>query len=103
MTTRTPFSTPWPIIAAGAKGICRIGWVMAAVSQPGGVGCSPDDVTRAIREHRLIALIGHVTPDADCLGSIGALWLALPELGKYPFVAMPAGSVSRKLEFLIEM
>jgi phosphoesterase RecJ-like protein len=61
------------------------------------------EVLSSIRECSRIALIGHVTPDADCLGSIGALWLALPELGKYPFVAMPSGSVSRKLEFLVEM
>lgn len=60
----------------------------------------PDDITSAIRGAKKVALAGHVTPDADCIGSIGALHLALPELGIHPFVAMPAGSVSRKLEFL---
>jgi phosphoesterase RecJ-like protein len=63
----------------------------------------PADVSRSIRAAKRAALIGHVTPDADCLGSIGALFLALPELGVYPFVSMPRGSVSRKLEFLTEM
>src|SRR5262249_21620206 len=62
-----------------------------------------EPVLAALRGAKRTALIGHVTPDADCLGSIGAMQLALPELGVYPFVSMPAGSVSRKLEFLREM
>lgn len=57
-------------------------------------------VCDAIRSGERIAIAGHVTPDADCIGSIGALALALPELGKRPFIAMPPGSVSRRLEFL---
>ena len=63
----------------------------------------PADLPRAIRAAKRAVLVGHVTPDADCLGAIGALFLALPELGVYPFVSMPAASVSRKLEFLTEM
>lgn len=60
------------------------------------------DILNDIRAAKRVALLGHVTPDADCLGSISALWLALPELGARPFVSMPAGSVSRKLDFLVE-
>jgi phosphoesterase RecJ-like protein len=63
---------------------------------------SPGDVPSAVRDAQRIALIGHVTPDADCLGAIGALWLALAEIGKQPLVAMPARSVSRRLQFLVE-
>ncbi|MBI5863980.1 MAG: DHH family phosphoesterase [Planctomycetes bacterium] len=63
----------------------------------------PAELPETLRRGQRVALAGHVTPDADCLGSIGAMWLALPELGLYPHVAMPAGSVSRKLEFLAEM
>lgn len=63
----------------------------------------PREVCEAIRTARHIALIGHVTPDADCLGVIGAMWLALPELGKYPHAALPEGSVSRKLRFMVEL
>lgn len=63
----------------------------------------PADVLTAIRSAREIALVGHVTPDADCLGAIGAAWHALPELGLHPHVSMPAGSVPRKLDFLVEL
>lgn len=63
----------------------------------------PEEIAPAVRSASRVALIGHVTPDADCLGSIGALWLALPELGVRPFVAMPTGSIARKLAFLVEM
>ncbi len=62
----------------------------------------PDEVLDAIRSSERIALIGHVTPDSDCLGVIGAMWLALPELGKRPFASLPEGSVSRKLQFMVE-
>lgn len=63
----------------------------------------PADLLAAVRAAKSPVLIGHVTPDADCLGSIGALWLALPELGLRPEVAMPPGSVARRLQFLVEM
>jgi len=63
----------------------------------------PTELLRAIGDARRIALAGHVTPDADCLASLGALCLALPELGKYPFVALPAGSVARKLSYLVRL
>lgn len=61
----------------------------------------PTDVCDAIAGATRVALTGHVTPDADCLGVIGAMYLALRDLGKQPFVSMPAGSVSRKLEFMV--
>jgi len=61
----------------------------------------PVPLLAALHQARRVALIGHVTPDADCLGAMGALYLALPELGKYPFAALPSGTVSRRLEFLV--
>lgn len=61
----------------------------------------PAEVCEAIRSASRIALIGHVTPDADCLGSMAALYLALPELGKQPFAALPDGTVSRRLAYLV--
>jgi phosphoesterase RecJ-like protein len=61
------------------------------------------EICDAIRAANKIALIAHVTPDADCLGVIGALHLALPELGKYPFAALPEGTVARRLAFLVEL
>ena len=72
-------------------------------SKPATCDGVPDAVRDALRGARNVALIGHVTPDADCLGSIGAMFIALPELGVTPHVSMPAGSVSRKMEFLMEL
>ena len=63
----------------------------------------PAEVVDAIHGANKIALIGHVTPDADCFGAIGALFVALQELGKYPFVSMPEDTVARKLRFMMEM
>ncbi len=57
----------------------------------------------AIRAADKVALVAHVTPDADCLGAIGAMQLVLPELGKHPFAALPEGTVARKLVFLLDM
>lgn len=61
------------------------------------------EVLDAIRAADKIALIGHVTPDADVFGVIGAMHLALAELGKRTFAALPGGSVARRLAFLPEM
>ena len=64
---------------------------------------TPPEVCDAIRAANKIALVAHVTPDADCLGVIGAMHVALPELGKYPFAALPEGTVARRLQFLADM
>lgn len=61
----------------------------------------PTDVADAIRAGRQIALISHVTPDADALASLGSMWLALPELGKHPHLVLPEGTVSRQLQYLV--
>jgi len=65
-------------------------------------GPVPSDVVAATCSASRIALIGHVTPDADCLGALGALYLALRQMGKSAYVAMPDGSVARRLQFLVE-
>lgn len=59
------------------------------------------EALQAIRSAKRVALIGHVTPDADSLCAMAGLWLALPELGKHPFAALPTGTVSRRLEYLV--
>lgn len=61
----------------------------------------PAEVCEALRAATKVAVIGHVTPDADCLTSMGAMCVALREMGKRPFPALPAGSVSRRLAFLV--
>lgn len=63
----------------------------------------PAEVCDTIRAAERIALIGHVTPDADCMGVIGAMNLACRAIGKQPFVSMPDGSVSRKLQFMVDL
>jgi len=63
----------------------------------------PAEICEAIRAADKIALIAHVTPDADCFGAIGAMYLALPELGKNTYAALPADTVARRLAFLAEM
>jgi len=62
----------------------------------------PDEVCAALRAANQIALVSHVTPDADALASMGALWLALPELGKHPHLILPEGTVSRQLKYLVD-
>ncbi len=71
----------------------------AATADPAVV---PADVVETIQGSHDIALIGHVTPDADALASMIALWLALPELGKQPHAVLPAGTVSRNLQYLVD-
>lgn len=61
----------------------------------------PDEIRDVIRNAQQIALVGHVTPDADALASMGALWLALPELGIRPHLVLPPESVSRSLQYLV--
>jgi phosphoesterase RecJ-like protein len=60
-----------------------------------------ESICRALRSARRVGLVGHVTPDADCVAAISALWLALPELAVTPVVVLPARSLSRRLRFLV--
>lgn len=68
--------------------------------QPTDAHAPPDEILQALRAARRVGLFAHVTPDADCLGSIGALWLALPELGISPLAFLPEGTVSRRMTWL---
>jgi phosphoesterase RecJ-like protein len=63
----------------------------------------PEEVLAALRGSKQAAIAGHVTPDADCIGSIGALWLALPELGVTPHASLPPESVARRMTYLVEL
>lgn len=67
----------------------------------GGILEVPPEVRDAIRAAARPALIGHVTPDADCVASIASLWLALPELGQAPRAVLPEGTVSRRMGYLV--
>src|SRR6266436_8448989 len=41
-----------------------------------------DEIGRVLREHQRFAILGHVRPDGDALGSQLALALSLQQLGK---------------------
>lgn len=62
----------------------------------------PAEVVETLRAAKQVVLVGHVNPDADALASMGCLWLALPELGVVPHLLLPAASVSRQLEYLLD-
>jgi phosphoesterase RecJ-like protein len=62
---------------------------------------SAAEIADVIRDARRIALVGHVTPDADCVASIAAVWLALRELGKEVHAILPDGTVSRRMQYLV--
>jgi len=62
----------------------------------------PVEVLSALRKLRRPVIVGHVTPDADCLGSMGALARAWPlASGGSAELCLPAGTVSRRLGFLV--
>jgi len=64
----------------------------------------PRQLIRALAGLERPVVIGHVTPDADCLGSmlaVAATWPAPP--AERPGVCLPEGSVSQRLAFLVEM
>lgn len=48
-------------------------------------------------------IVGHVTPDADCLGSMFALALGIEQaVGEKVNCALPEGSLSQRLRFLLD-
>ena len=61
----------------------------------------PEEISAALRAADHMALVSHVTPDADALACLASLWLALPELGKHPHLVLPQGTVSRQLMYLV--
>ncbi|QOJ14497.1 MAG: bifunctional oligoribonuclease/PAP phosphatase NrnA [Planctomycetia bacterium] len=62
----------------------------------------PAGVLELLRGARRVGLVAHVTPDADCIGSMGALWHALRARGAEVTVFTAAGSVSRRMGWLAE-
>lgn len=62
----------------------------------------PPELLSAITRMRAPILIGHVVPDADALGSMLGLARSLAGDGCAPKVALPDGSLSRRLAFMIE-
>ncbi len=48
-------------------------------------------------------VVGHVTPDADCIGSMFGLAMALRQQGIDARVGLPTGCVSGKIAFMLEL
>ena len=55
-----------------------------------------DKLAIALKKARSVALISHISPDGDTLGSVMALKLALEKLGKHAFV-LPNGALQPEL------
>lgn len=62
----------------------------------------PPDLLSALTDNSALIVAGHVTPDADCVGSMFALaWGIEQATGRPVRCALPEGSLSKKLEFLV--
>lgn len=48
-------------------------------------------------------VVGHVTPDADCLGAMFGLTMALRQIGINATAGLPSGCVSNKIGFMLDL
>lgn len=80
----------------------RVGVPMMHEPDSAGVAQVPAGVIQAIETMRAPILVSHVVPDADALGSMLSLALALGSKTCTPKVSLPPESVSRRLRFLVE-
>lgn len=62
----------------------------------------PREVLEAIERLRNPLVVAHVVPDADALGSMLAVALALTDGRREPKVSLPQASLSQRLSFLVE-
>ena len=64
----------------------------------------PSAVVETLRAARHLVVAGHVTPDADCLGSIlGTTRVLQSGLGRRAEAAVAAGDVPRRLRFMLDL
>ncbi len=88
----------------GALGVCFM--VLVSVKQeklfvPHGREV-PADVTEMLRAMRTPVVMSHVVPDADALGSMIGVALAMASPTCVPKISLPEGSVSQRLRFLVD-
>ncbi len=62
----------------------------------------PTDLLAAMAKLRSPIVIAHVVPDADALGSMLAMALALSDEQRSPRVSLPKASLSQRLSFLVD-
>jgi len=60
-----------------------------------------DEVLSRLNRWKRPVVIGHVVPDADCLGSLFSVARVWSDNGAQVRVAMPTGSISQRLEFMV--
>ena len=63
----------------------------------------PQSLLDALRNLRRPLLIGHVTPDADCLGSALGLCMAMRDRGIAAYFALPGSSAAKRLGFMLDI
>ncbi len=63
----------------------------------------PAEVVQAITAMRRPIMISHVVPDADALGSMISMALAWRDDQRQPKVSLPEGSISQRLQFLVDL
>lgn len=64
----------------------------------------PDQLVTALAGLRRVVTVGHVTPDADSLGSMLAMARAWPSGdGHHAAVSLPEAKVSSRLQFLLDL
>ncbi len=64
---------------------------------------APPDAVELLNGWRRVVCIGHVNPDPDCLGALGAVARALAQQGRDVRVVLPPGSLSARTGFLMDM
>jgi phosphoesterase RecJ-like protein len=65
---------------------------------------APQELINALNGWKRFVCVGHVTPDADCLGALLALARAWSADGNHQVtVALPPGSLSLRLRFMVDL
>lgn len=73
------------------------------VRNTGAGPCPPAELMAALRAARRPVVLGHVTPDGDCLGSMFALALWLNEQGATARAVVPGAVLAKKLGFMLDL
>ncbi|MFO0974125.1 MAG: bifunctional oligoribonuclease/PAP phosphatase NrnA [Phycisphaerae bacterium] len=63
----------------------------------------PAELLAALNDADRPIVLGHVTPDGDCLGSMFALALWLSEHGAAATAVVPGGALGKKLRFMLDL
>jgi|CXWL01.1.fsa_nt_gi phosphoesterase RecJ-like protein len=62
----------------------------------------PTDAIDSLRQAKSPVVISHVVPDADALGSMLGMSLALSAANRHPKASLPPASISQRLAFMLD-